>query len=240
MFAPEPDEATRSGPAAGRLLLPEGCQSLADAVRRTDEGVTAEHLLEFDRRVQTLLRKEFRALVHICTTSANVLRTLMPALRQEARGFLEARLADTDVAESYMLQQQAQERGDGSATDTLRQDLLAAYQKAAPGLGAVKSAAGTAAANEAFLLAVPVSSAGQEFRDLARQGLGVVPAGDASATDEIVFYRENRNISLFDLDQLGPAARDAYLKMMAQEHFTPHTRGDVPEWRLREADIVIR
>ncbi|HYT91306.1 MAG TPA: tubulin-like doman-containing protein, partial [Gemmataceae bacterium] len=234
MLTPDPEEAARGGPAAGRHLLPEGCQNLADAVKRTDEGVTAEHLLEFDRRVQALLRNQFRALVHVCTTSANVLRTLAPALRQEARAFLESRLEVADVAESYLLQQQEREQPDGSATDALRQDLLAAYQKAAPEL----HVRGTPA--EAVLLAVPVSSAGQEFRGLAREALALPAVGEAAATDEIVFYREYQNISLANVDQISEAARQAYLKMLAQENLTPHSRTDVAEWRTAEGDTVIR
>jgi hypothetical protein len=242
MLTPEQDEAARGGPAAGRHLLPEGCQNLHDAVRRTDEGVTAEHLLEFDRQVQGLLCNQFRALVHVCTTSANVLRTLSPALRQEARAFLETRLlrdvpGHADVAENYLLHHQERERTDGSATDALRQEMLAAYQKAAPCLQVGwRPAAGSlpdtqGMPGEAFLLAVPVGSAGQEFRDLARRGLGVAPVADATATDEIVFYREHQSFALGYLDQLGPAARDAYRKLLAQESFTPHTRVDITEWR---------
>src|SRR5262249_17913929 len=150
-----------------------------------------------------------------------VLRTLAPALRQEARAFLESRLDAADVAESYLLQHPELEQADGSLTDALQQDLLAAYQKAAPGLH-VRGTPG-----EAVLLALPVSGAGEEFRGLAEEVLPVRSVGEAAATDEIVFYREYQNISLANVNQISETARQAYLRMLAQENLTPHSRMDV-------------
>ena len=49
----------------------------------------------------------------------------------------------------------------------------------------------------------------------------------AAAEDDILFYRELSNLPLSELEQLGPAAQDAYRQMRAAEDFTPHTRIDV-------------
>jgi hypothetical protein len=220
----EPEAAGGGGPAAGRYLLPEGCQSLADAVRHVNESVGPADLLDFDRRVQVLLHNQFRALVHVCTTSANVLRVLAPALRQEARAFLEPRLAAADVAQVYLEQHQARESADGSASDVLRQDLLTAYEKAAPTL---QPPGGPAV----FLMSAPAGPAGGELRDLTRYAVGVAPSGDPAATDEIVFYREFVSHSLHELVDFAPTGREAYERMKAQDNFTPHCRLDVVEWR---------
>jgi hypothetical protein len=205
-------------------MLPEGCKTLADAVRHIDESVDLAAILDFDRRVQGVLKAQFRALVHVCTTSANVLRVLAPALRQEARAFLEPRLAAADVAQVYLEQHQARESPDGTASDVLRQDLLTAYQNATPTLLPRDAA-------ELFLMSVPSGPAGGELRDLTRYAVGVAPAGEGAPTDEIVFYREHANFAVHDLEQFGPAARAAYEKMRAQDNFTPHSRTDIVEWR---------
>src|SRR5207302_549946 len=84
-----------------------------------------------------------------CSASVKVLGPLGPALRQGAVSFLAPRLADTDVAESYLERHQVQEPADASATAVLRQNVLAAYQKAAPPLTTPGSPA------ETFLLSVP-------------------------------------------------------------------------------------
>src|SRR5262249_51810943 len=68
---------------AERCLLPRGCASLDEAVRKLADGVTGKHLHELDRKVQTMLSKQFRALVQVCMTAGNVLRTLAPAMLEE-------------------------------------------------------------------------------------------------------------------------------------------------------------
>ena len=212
-------------PTAGRCLLPQGCKTLDEAVAKIDEAVTAENLQELDRKTQLMLRKQFRALVQVCMTAGSVLRTLAPAMLEEARGFLGPRLAATDVAETYLEQHGAAESADGTATDVLRQDLLTAYNKAAPELR------GTFSAAEIFVLSVPPGHGGQEFRDLTRQALGVPRVVDALGADEIIFYREYQGLSLGELEQAGPAAREAYRKLLAQEALSPHSRVDITDWQ---------
>jgi hypothetical protein len=226
MYAPEDEEAVRcSVPPAGRFLLPEGCLSLADAVRQVDEAISSAHLLEFDRKVQAMLRLQFHALVQVCTTSSNVLRVLAPALTQEARAFLEPRLAKTDVAEMYLEQRQQQEGSEGTASDALRQEVLAAHQKATPNL----HLAGPT--GEILVVGTPASQGGAEFRGLTRDSLGAPRVGEACTDDEIVFYREYTSNSLFDLEHLGAVAQEAYQRVIVEEAFTPHSRIDVPQWR---------
>jgi serine/threonine protein kinase len=210
---------------AGRCLLPRGCASLDEAVRQLADGVTGEHLHELDRRVQALLRQHFRALVQVCMTAGNVLRTLAPAMLDEVRAFLEPRLAGADVAEVYLEQHQATEPADGSATDMLRQDLMTAHGKAAPELR------GSFSCPETFVLGVPAGSGGQELRDLAREALAVRSQVDAVTDDEIVFYREYQNLSLAELEQFGQAAQEAYRKLLAQDYLTPHSRVDITNWQ---------
>ncbi len=222
MFRPPEAAAQRAGGAV-RHLLPAGCRTVEEAVAQIDEGVTPDRLLDLDQKVQVVLRKQFRALVQVCMTSTSVLKTLAPAMLQEARAFLEPALASADVAEQYL--EQFAETAEGSATEALQRDLKEVHAKAAPELR------GLASPNELFILSVPPGSGGKEFRELARQALGVPRLTDALSPDEIIFYREYQLSSLAELEPLGPAAQEAYQKVLAQEYLTPHTRIDVAAWR---------
>ena len=45
--------------------------------------------------------------------------------------------------------------------------------------------------------------------------------------DDILLYREAARLPLGQLPQLGPIGQDAYYKLVAVEHFTPHVRRDI-------------
>jgi hypothetical protein len=217
-----PPPTTGRSPVAGRYLLPAGCRNLEDAVRQIETGVTAEQLQELDRKVQALLRRQFKALVYVCMTSSNVLRNLAPAMLLETQDFLGSRLAAADVVEMYLRQHKAHEADLPSVLDTLRQDLGGIFNKAAPALG------GMAASGEIVLMGVPAGPGGDEFRELARQALSTVRAQETESPDEIVYYREQVYPHLPTLEQLGPLGEDAYRKLSSQEHFTLHSRIDIP------------
>ncbi len=208
---------------AWRCLLPPGCRTFEDGIRRLERAVTADELVELDRRVQPLLRKRFKALVQVCMTSGTVLRTLAPMLLQEARTFLEPHLDGSDVTALYLAQHESPTDGADPTADPLRKELLSGYEKAAP------APRGSEHAAETFLLGAPASPAGQEFRGLTREALGVSAVLDAVTEDEIVLYRE-RALALTDLEQLGPVGQEAYRRALAQDQFTPHARIDIRDW----------
>ena len=78
------------------------------------------------------------------------------------------------------------------------------------------------------MLVVPPGPAGRRFRDVGRRVLAGVPLLGVVGGDDVLFYREAARVPLADLGQLGPAAREAYGQLKRREHFTPHSRADVP------------
>src|SRR6202011_4991898 len=81
-------EAVGREPAVpGRSLFPGGCATLDEAAEQVFRGITAEQLADLDERVQAMIRQQFTALVHVCLTSANLLRNL-EAARQARAGAL--------------------------------------------------------------------------------------------------------------------------------------------------------
>ncbi len=224
--AGEQTSAARGQAVAGRWLFPPGCASLDDAVRRLEERVGPEQLLELDKHIQGLLRKQFRALLQVCMSPGNVLRVLMPAMMQETGAYLSQHLEDTAVAAVYLRQYGAQqESGKYALTPQLQEDLQAAFGKAAPGL------AGATPDGELCLLAVPQDGCEQVFRQLAHQALPEAQWSVAPGGEEIIFYREQSHHSLSAFQQFGAQAQEAYQRLNALDHATPHARGDIPAWQ---------
>jgi len=210
----------------GRALYPSGCTSLPQAMELLEESVTPAELQELDRRIQGMIQRQFTALVHVCMTSANVIRGLLAALLQETEAFLGSRLEDANVVEMFLAQHRrpGDSEGDEPAAAV---DLAAAYEEAAPELFVAR----TEQAREMCILTAPPGPGEESFRQLAQQALPETALIAAPSADEILFYREETRLPLSELKHLGPLGREAYRQMTAVENFTPHSRVDVAEWR---------
>jgi serine/threonine protein kinase len=203
-------------PASGRNLFPAGCRTLPEAIERLLQCVSPEDLRELDARVQDSIQKQYRALVHICLSSTNLLKELQASMQREAEDFVAARLTGANVAEMFLEQYESDEHAQG--------ELCSHFSEAAPLLAGPRG-------SEICILATPVDEAGQRFRDLACQALTDVHLVSAPSLDDIIFYREVPQIALADLEQLGPLGYEAYRQMLSLENFTPHSRTDITEWR---------
>jgi hypothetical protein len=215
-----PARATLPLPAeVATYLLPEGCPDLEEALGRVDQAVSDEDLAALDRRVQELIQKQFRALVHVCMATTHVLRGLAPQMRQEAEAFLGAKILGANVAEAYLA------RGQGGKEQALEEELGDAFDAAVPGPDAGPGA------GQLAVLAAPPGPAGDQVRELARRAMPEVRLEAApGAEDEIVLYRERYLPTPFDLVPFLTPAREAYRQLLAQEHLTPHSRSDIKDW----------
>ena len=216
-------------PAAGRYLSADGCKSVQEAVERLQGSVGPNELIELDNRIQGLIRVQFKALVHICMTSANVLKTLGPAMHKEARAYLRNKLGDNSVTDIYLDQFGEGEQGGGGR---LEDDLAEAFEMACPEVAA------TPPISELNMLAVPPSPAEKRLREVAASAIDGKQVLAVSSADEITIYRQHTLACLADLEQMGPAAQEAYETTVGQDHCTPHNRCDITEWGTRgdEAD----
>jgi serine/threonine protein kinase len=211
------DQSQQTTLAAGRYLLTDGCSTLDEAVKKLEGTVVPLDLVELDGQIQSVLRRQFKALVHVCMTSANILKSLAPAMQKEARSYLQGRLGATSVAELFLKR----------AGDTPEKDLDSAFEEAAPEVIA------SSTVSERIFLAVPQGEAEAQVREVAAKSADGVPWIATKSTDEIVVYREQTLRCLADLKQLGPLGLEAYQKLIATEHFTPHSRNDIVEWGIR-------
>jgi hypothetical protein len=211
------ETAGRPG-GVGRVLFFSGCANLREAVEQFLQGLTAEHLLELDGAMEEMLRAHFTALVHVCLTSANILKNVEAAMLQTARDYAAGQLPRVSVAQLFF-EQHPDEAGAGS-------EVVDFHDEAAPELAAGRSPRGPGVA-ELCVLAAPADEAGERFRATVEKALAETEVHHAPSDDDIVVYRERNNLPLADLEHLGPVGHDAYVQMNTAENFTPHSRCDV-------------
>lgn len=209
-----------AGGCPGRVLLPRGSASLESAVEMVMKEVTTEQLTALDERVQAMIQRQFTALVHVCLAPSNMLRALEVAMQQEAENEARVSLSWSDATEVFL---ECHPEG-----DVALEAIVAAFEEAAADPPPTRTGQG----GELCLLAVPDGAAGARFLELAREALPDTPLLPVSGGDDILLYREALQVPLSRLPQVGPAGREAYERLTAVQHFTPHTRTDIVFRRL--------
>jgi eukaryotic-like serine/threonine-protein kinase len=216
---------------SGRYVLSNGCPTLQDAVMLLDGGVGPDELQELDVRVQKIIRKQFKALVDVCYSSAaGLLRQLAPAMHAETRAFLRNRLGSSSVSEIYLQKFSPAVEGEDEGDQRLQDDLGDVFDAAVPEVAA------SSPMSEVNVFAVPPGAGEERLRQALNGALDNKPFAKAQSVDEIAIYREHTLTTLADLKQMGPIGQEAYRKVSAQEHFTPHGRVDIPGWGIRDSD----
>jgi serine/threonine protein kinase len=214
--------AARNDPRAdlglGRYLLPFGCRTLEEAVQRILDNLPPAEESTLQGRVWELIRATFLDNMHVCTASVSLFRELRERIDREVEKVAEDSLGRAHAAEVYL-----EQHADDADADA---DLASAFIEAQPEL-----AGSTSAGRQGFcILAVPAGPEGERFRALVRHALPEVPMRAAVSMDDIIFYREQSQICLADLPQLGPAAREVYQQVLTTEQYSPHSRIDITAW----------
>ncbi len=212
----------------GRHIFPSGCKNLTAALDEVLPAVGAEALGELDGRLEAMFKQQFRALVHICMSEANMLPAVYRAMLETTVEFVGGLMPRTDVARLFLEQHRDEEEA--------REQLATYFDEAAPPLLCPKTPSGervpeAAKGSQLYVLATPTGEAGDRLRNLASeamQGTEVhMVRNDPNPEDSIVLYRETCHLPLSDLELMGPVGRDIYSQLSASDTFTPHNRTDV-------------
>jgi hypothetical protein len=226
------------GPSAGppcrpparavRHIFPSACKNLNAALDEVLPAVDAAAMRALDVRLEAMLKQQFRALVHVCLSEANMLPAVYRAMLETARDFVSGLLPRTDVAQMFLEQHRDEDRAS--------EELAGYFDEATPPLLCPRTPSGERVPEAArgaplCVLATPPGEAGDRFRALAAEaveGTEVHAVANApNPEDSVVIYRESCHLPLADLELLGPAGRDAYAQLSASDTFTPHNRTDV-------------
>jgi hypothetical protein len=140
-------------------------------------------------------------------------------LVHELEAFVRTRLGATNALDTFLEQYPGEEAG--------RNQLNEAFEEAAAQL----DAKGIAHKEQMALLLVPADPAAERIRQMAQEAVPQIEMHAAAKGDDLVFYREILDIQLAELPQLGPEAKAAYEMQRGTEHFTPHSRSDITDWR---------
>ena len=155
---------------------------MTEAADRINEEIGAEELVEVDQKIQQVIRRDFTALVHVCLTSANLLKNLERAMIGEAEQVAATRLTGIDVAELFLARQSDEEHAGAP--------IAAAFQVAEPPL--------VSDHGQFCVVASPPGVPGDRFRDLARRTLGETELPTVVSVDDLVFYRETSHLAVAD------------------------------------------
>jgi hypothetical protein len=179
------------------------------------------------QKVHDLIGKTLQAHLHLCTAPPAQFKDLKEAIDREVAAVAEASLGRAHAAELYV-EQHAQDAA-------VLADLAGAFAEAEPELGAGRRNP----REELTLLAVPTDPEGERFRALAARALPETTLLAVPSTDDAVFYREQPNVRLADLPQLGPAAREVYQQVLDSDQLSPHSRADVTAWLPSHAENAL-
>jgi hypothetical protein len=209
----------------GKFLFPGNARDLAAAADEFLSRVGPEGLDQLDARMEAMLKERFTALVQVCLSEANVLSNVYRAMLDTAGAFAAELVPPTDAAAMFFDQHPDDEQATAEVSSF--------FDEARPESPGQKPPDDRTLARppEFCVLLTPPGDAGDRFRELARQGLGKgelhSATGGPQAADDVLLYCERSHLALSDLEQLGPAAQNAYTQMNRTGHFTPHSRIDV-------------
>jgi hypothetical protein len=183
-----------------------------------DSQIGPEELADFDHRIQEMVQTDYKEFVQICTGPSQVVKNLSPAMLREAEHFLEPYLQGASVSDLFLKQKAGPEVNPS-------EDLLQSYDEAAPEIGK------TNPGKEICVVVVPNDDAGKILEDAMTEAVAGVKIAQSDRSDEIVFYREQLQLSPSDLALFGPVPQEAYRSRETLDPGTLHCREDVTEWQ---------
>ncbi|MBV9125958.1 MAG: hypothetical protein JO112_21615, partial [Planctomycetes bacterium] len=200
-----------------RLVLPEGETDLDQAAARFLKGLTGEQWTQLDQALQDRVLAAAGGLHKICMTGNDLTRLLSGPLIVEAAATLSDWLPITDVAQVEL-----------SMAAARREDLAAQIQ--AFFTSAAPLVSRRDGAQQAAFLLVPGSDAGKTFGDQACQTLADLELVRVPGQADLMFCREQSELSIADLQRVLHACRRAYEETVSVPNLSPHARFDILDW----------
>jgi eukaryotic-like serine/threonine-protein kinase len=206
-----------------RVLFPPGSLELKDAVAQLSETIGPDDLLRFDEIVQNWVTNHCQALLQICMGASSLVKSLAPAMLQEAENFLGDRLQGTSVAEMYLARHRGQDAEDDAG---LLDDLQRCLDEATPEFGRI------AHDHLITLVTLPNDEHGAQLKKLVQKQSKHAKVLLTNRLDEMVFYQEIDDIQWKDVEQLGPIALENYQQRCTVDPSSVHSREDVFDWQI--------
>jgi hypothetical protein len=238
-------EAVRES-ATHRVVLPEGAEHLETAANRFLASLNPEHWADLDQTLQDQVLAPRKGLFQACMNTNDLIRHLAVPLVNQAVTTLGGYLPITDVAQVELASAGASAvEADVSVASELIGRMRTYQELAAPLIGAAATkgqaalvGAGASAPNvpasaqatdETFLL-IPASEAGKQYGEEAQRVLPGIQLVNVPGQADLMFCREQTEMTVEDLDRILRPCRGAYEKAAATPQSSPHARFDIQDW----------
>ncbi|HEY7312657.1 MAG TPA: tubulin-like doman-containing protein [Gemmataceae bacterium] len=239
--------------ATARVVLPDGIKDLEQAARRFVRTVTEEQWTQLDQVFQDQVLSLRDGLQKALLSTSDLVRHLMTPLITQAVGCLGNHLPITDVAQVEFSCEE--EKAKGCAAIGLTARIQKYHALAAPQLLPTPSThrsgvhhavvVGSTALEEdssvqeyvrppapegrSFLL-IPTSEDGKRYGEQARKTLPALQLINVPGQADLMFCREQEELSLEALGRLLGACRPAYEEVVNVPQSSPHARFDIQDW----------
>jgi serine/threonine protein kinase len=200
-----------------RIVLPDGQADLARAADKFVAQLTTEHWRSLDQALSDRVLAPLGGLHYLCVSSGDLLRGLAGPLTEQAALTLGELLPTTDVAQVEFSVAAAE-------GEDIHNRAKAHFAKAAPMVEAKDGAR-----QHAYLL-VPASEAGKHLGEQAKQVLGTLQILPVHGQADLMFCREQANLSPEEVQRLFRPFGPAYAKLAAVPNTSPHARFDISDW----------
>jgi hypothetical protein len=200
-----------------QVVLPAGENHIERSAKTVVKSVKPEDMLRLELALQKLVLEPRGGLTSLCQVNADMLRTLVAPMIEQATAFLGELMPVTDVTEVEASTSKVKKIDLG----TRIQDY---YKRAVPPCRAGES-------DEQAFVVVPDTSAGKDYAGLVKKA---VPAAltvpvQGMATD-LMFCREHGCLRPGEVSTLLSLCMPAYYASLVSPQHSPHARHDVTEW----------
>ncbi len=231
--------------ATHRVVLPEGADQLETAANRFLASLNPEHWADLDQTLQDQVLAPRHGLFQACMNTNDLIRHLAVPLINQAVATLGGYLPVTDVAQVELASAgESAAEADVSAHGELI-DRMKTYQELAiPAIGAAATKGQAVlvgapsfpgaptrnkATDETFLL-IPASESGKQYGEEAQRVLPGVQLVNVPGQADLMFCREQTEMSVEDLDRIMRPCRRAYEEAAGTPQSSPHSRFDIQDW----------
>jgi hypothetical protein len=237
-----------------RVVLPEGVKDLEHAARRFLDTLTAEQWTHLDQVFQDQVLSMRDGLQKALLSTSDLMKHLLSPFISQAVNCLGNHLPVTDVAQVEFSLQENSSRNDQAGGFDLASRIQKHFTLAAPPLRAAgaKQRSGVhqvvsvgggmsddsplerreprpADSDHRFLL-IPASEAGKGYGEQAQQVLPDLQLVNVPGQADLMFCREQPELSLEDLERMLHACRPAYEECVNVPQTSPHARFDIQDW----------
>jgi hypothetical protein len=241
--------------ATARVVLPEGVKDLEQAARRFLDTLTAEQWTHLDQVFQDQVLSMRDGLQKALLSTSDLVRHLMTPLITQAVNCLGNHLPVTDVAQVEFSLVDGAVRTNRVGGFDLGSRIEEYYRLAAPalrhasssqrsGVHQVVTVGGSGMSDDSpparldappkstdhcFLL-IPASEAGKKYGEQAQLALSDLQLVNVPGQADLMFCREQPELSLEDLERVLRSCRTAYEEVVSVPQSSPHARFDIQDW----------